>query len=134
MARSVDNNGIGALYGTFDIHKTSQTYDLDADDVGKAVALSGNNEVNLGSDGGTLLGRLEQVKDGLATVQVRGVMRLDVNPAENPPAVSQRVIIDGVGRIYEAPALGGYDPVGGNVSRGTTLAVDGTNNTADVLL
>jgi hypothetical protein len=134
MARTVDNNGIGALYATFDVHQTAGEYDLTADDVGKAAVLSGNNEVDLGSDGDALLGRLEAVRNGLATVQVAGVVRLDVNTGQTAPSVGDAVVVDGAGKVYQAPALTGYDPAGGNIARGTVLAVDSTNNTCDVLL
>jgi hypothetical protein len=56
VARSVSNHGIGSLYGTFEIDKTGEAYDLTAADVGKAVGLSGNNETDLGSDAGLVLG------------------------------------------------------------------------------
>lgn len=134
MARTVDNNGIGALYASFNVHQTGGVYDLTGTDVGKAVALSNNNEVSLGADGGALLGRLEAVKNGLATVQVAGVVRLEVNTGKTAPNVGERVVIDGAGKVYQAPALVGNDPAGGNVARGTVVAKDTTNNTCDVLL
>ena len=134
MERTVDNNGIGALYATCDVHQTAGNYDLVADDVGKAVSLSGSNEVDLGSDGGVLLGRLETVGNGLATVQVSGVVRLEVNTGQTAPAVGDRVVVDGAGKVYQAPALAADDPAGGNVARGTVLAVDDVNHTCDLLL
>ncbi len=134
MARTVDNNGIGALYGTFDIDTTTGDYDLTADDEGCAVALSASNEADKGSDGGILLGRLENVKDGIATVQIAGVVRLDVDTGETAPDVGNRVVINGVGKVYQAPALAADDPAGGNVARGLVIAVDSTNHTCDVLL
>jgi len=133
MARTVDNNGIGALYATFDVHETGGVDDLAETDVGKAVALSGSNETGFGSDGGALLGRLEAVRNGLATVQIAGVVRLDVNTGKTAPTVGDRVVVDGAGKVYQAPALASDDPAGGNVGRGTVLAVDGTDNTCDVL-
>lgn len=124
MARSVSNNGIGALYGTFDVDQTENDYDLTADDVGKAVALSGDNEVDLGSDAGLLLGRLEHVQEGLATVQVSGVVRLPyVSPA---PTVGDQVVINGSGSVKQVGT--------GEPGRGIVLAVDGAAATCDVLL
>jgi hypothetical protein len=134
MARTVDNNGIGALYGTFDIDTTNGDYDLTSDDEGCAVALSASNEADKGSDGGILLGRLENVKDGIATVQIAGVVRLDVDTGKTAPVVGNRVVINGAGKVYQAPALTGDDPAGGNVAKGLVIAVDSTNHTCDVLL
>ncbi len=136
MARSVDNNGIGALYATFEIDKTGETYDLTIDNVGDAVSLSGNNEVDHGSDGNQLLGRLEHVCGGLATVQVAGVARLEINTGKTAPDVGNGVVVDGAGKVYQAPYIDGAvgDPPGGNIARGTVLAVDNTNHTCDVLL
>ena len=124
MARSVSNNGIGALYGTFDIDITGEDYDLTTDDVGKAVGLSGNNEVDFGSDAGLLLGRLEHVQDGLATVQIGGVVRLPY--VATNPTVGDAVVIDGAGAVKQA---GAEDP-----GRGIVLAVDGSASTCDVML
>ncbi len=136
MTRTVDNNGIGALYGTFDINMTASVYDLTVDDVGEAVTLSGNNEITDGSDGDQLLGRLEHVAGGLATVQIGGVARFDINTGETSPAVGNGVVVDGAGKVYQAPAIAGAtgDPAGGNIARGTVIAVDSTNNTCDVIL
>ncbi len=136
MVRSVDNNGIGALYATFEISKTGQDYDLAIDDTGSAVHISGNNQINHGSDGDQLLGRLEHVAGGLATVQVSGVVRLDINTGKPAPQVGNAVVVDGAGKVYQAPAIAGGsgDPAGGNIARGLAVAVDSTNHTCDVLL
>jgi len=136
MARTVDNNGIGALYGTFEIHKTGETYDLNADNVGDAVALAGNNTVNHGADGGQLLGRLEHVAGGLATVQIKGVVRMNIASGKTDPSLGNGVVVDGAGCVYQAPAIEGAsgDPAGGNIARGTAIAVDATNDVCDVLL
>ncbi|MBI1389267.1 MAG: hypothetical protein GC154_12550 [bacterium] len=137
MTRSVDNNGIGALYATFTINETTPgTYDLSAPDVGEAVALMGSNKIGKGADGGRLLGRLEHVAGGLATVQVSGVARFDVNTGESAPSVGDGVVVDGAGKVYQAPAIDGAsgDPAGGNAARGVVLAADGTAHTCDVLL
>jgi len=134
MSRTADNNGIGALYATFTIHQTGGEDDLTPEDAGKAVALSAGNEAGLGTDGGAVLGRLEAVRNGLATVQVRGVARLEVNTGKTAPAAGDGVVLDGAGKVYQAPALAGSDPAGGNVARGTVIAIDGSNNTCDVLL
>lgn len=133
MARSVNNTGIGALYASFTIHETTGTADLTLDDRGAAVALSDDNEISHGSDGDRLLGRLENVNGSVATVQIGGVARLTLN-GSNDPSVGDAVVVDGAGKIKQAPALTGDDPAGGNVARGICLAVDTTNDWADVLL
>jgi hypothetical protein len=134
MARTVDNNGVGALYATFRVHSTSGQEDLVPADISRAVALSGSNEVNKGVDGAVLLGRLVQVRDSLATVQIRGVMRFDVNTTKAAPSVGDHVVVDGDGKVYQAPELVGYDPAGGTAGRGTVIAVDNANDRCDVLL
>jgi hypothetical protein len=105
MSRTVDNNGIGALYATFEIHKTDETYDLTAENIGNAVSLTGNNEISHGSDGGQYLGRLEYVSGGLATVQVRGISNLLYNTSKTPPIVGNCVVVDGGGRCIRLPRL-----------------------------
>ena len=136
MTRTVDNNGLGALYATFDIDTTDNKYDLTASNIGDAVSLSGNNEVDHGSDGGELLGRLEHVDNGLATVQIAGVARFDINTGEDSPQLGNGVVVDGAGKVYQAPAIAGAtgDPAGGNIARGTVIAVDSTNHTCDIIL
>lgn len=133
MARTVDNHGIGALYASFAISKTDETYDLTRDDVGKGVVLSDDNTVNLGSDGDALIGRLEHVIGGLATVQVSGVVRLEVNASKTAPAVGNAVVVDGAGKVYQSPTLTDV-PAGGDVARGQTLSIDSTSHIADVLI
>ncbi len=135
MSRSIDNHGIGALYATFGIHKTGENYDLNETHLGQAVVLSGTNEIGLGSDGVQLLGRLEHVAGGLATVQIQGIVRLPLNSGKTAPSVGNGVVVDGAGKVYQAPSIAGAsgDPAGGNIARGTTIAVNGTG-TCDLLL
>ncbi len=135
MSRTVDNNGIGALYATFNIHQTGEDYDLEEANVGDAVVLSGSNQINHGSNGDQLLGRLEHVSGGLATVQIRGVARYRLKSGMTAPCVGNGVVVDGAGEVYQAPAVAesSGDPAGGNIARGTTIAVDGTS-TCDLLL
>ncbi|MGI6454914.1 MAG: hypothetical protein ACOX5R_04755 [bacterium] len=134
MTRVIENNGIGALYGTFEINQTGENYDLSAEDVGCAVALAGNNKVNKGLDGARLLGRLEHACGRLATVQIAGVVRLELNSGKGMPQVGDAVVIDGAGKVYQAPALISYDPAGGTLARGTILAIDSTNHLCDILI
>ena len=134
MVRTVDNHGIGALYATFNIHKTGDDYDLDETNLGDAVTLSSSNEIDLGSCGDQLLGRLEHVAGGLATVQIRGVIRFALSDL-SIPEIGNGVVVDGMGRVYQAPAIpDGYGvEAGGSIARGSTIAVDGRSE-CDVLL
>lgn len=125
MPTHVDNHGIGALY-------TGENYDLDESNLGGAVALSGNNEIILGSDGTRLLGRLVHVSDGAATVQIKGVVRLFINSEKPIPSFGDGVVVDGKGCVYQAPAAPGV-PAGGCIARGITTAhIDGV--CCDVIL
>jgi len=134
MTRTVDNAGIGALYGSFEIELSGGDPVLSISDVGKAVSLSDNNTIDLGSDGGRLLGRLEAVAGSLATVQIGGVVRLDTASGETAPGLGHGVVVDGAGAVYQAPALAADDPAGGNVARGFALSIDSSAGTADILL
>jgi hypothetical protein len=134
MTRIVDNEGIGALYGSFNIELSGETPTLTSSDVGEAVSLVDDNTIGLGSDGDALLGRLEAAEGALATVQISGVARFDVNSGETAPSVGNGVVVDGTGKVYQAPALAADDPAGGNIARGICLCADGTANTADILL
>lgn len=122
MSRLVDNLGVGSLYGSFQIDGTSPNYDLTELDTGKAVALSGNNEVDLGSTGGAFLGRLVSVQADIAVVQIGGVMRVPYSVA-GAPTLGGAVVVDGSGKV-KASASG----------RGIVIAMDSTGETADVLL
>lgn len=133
MTRTIDNNGIGALYATFEINKAGANYDLAVTDIGKAVSLAGNNKISAGSDGSQLLGRLEYVAGGLATVQIAGVARLAINTGKTAPAAGNKVVADGTGKVYQAPTVDA-DPAGGNIARGTVLSVNSSEHTCDVLL
>lgn len=135
MTRSIDNHGIGALYATFSIHKTGSVCDLNESHIGNAVILSGNNEISHGTDGAQLLGRLEHVSGELATVQIRGVIRFKLASGKTAPSVRNGIVVDGAGGVYQSPAVpgGSGDPAGGNIVRGTTIAVYGSTE-CDVLL
>ncbi len=133
MSRTVDNNGVGALYATFAIDKTGDDYDLTSSNIGDAVSLSGTNEVDHGTDGAQLLGRLEHVDNGLVTVQLAGVARFSINTGKTAPDLGNGIVVDGAGKVYQAPAVADA-PAGGNIARGTVLAIDAVNNTCDVLL
>ena len=123
---AVDNNGIGALFGTFEIAKTNDEYDLTIDDVGKAVVLAGGNLISYGSLGGNLLGLLEHVSGGLSTVQLSGVARFKYNESMPIPIVGGSVLVDGDGCVYRHP--------GDLIHNTTVINVDDIRKTCDVLL
>lgn len=134
MVRTVDNVGIGALYASFLVELAEGEPTLDREDVGKAVGVVADRTVGLGEDGGRLLGRLEAVEGELATVQLGGVARLALAEGKTAPQLGDAVVVDGAGAVYQAPALAGNDPAGGNVARGIVLALDSTAGVADILL
>lgn len=124
---------VGAIYLTFAIKQTAGADELTDANLGQAVELSGNYEVTSASDGGIVLGKLialtlSDADSGKrkATVQVAGVMTLPI--AATYPAVGNRVVGGGAGKVKQAPALGSSDPGGGNVARGTVLSVNGTTD------
>lgn len=129
---------VGFLTATFKIHQTAGSDDLKDADIGKAVAVMGNYEVGLGSDGDPLLGKLIHLSltdadEGkrVATVQIGGVCTLPVTTTV--PAVGDGVVVDGSGSVKQAPALTGYDPAGGNAARGTVIDVNGTSDVTLIL-
>jgi len=129
---NIDNNGVGALYGTFTIAQKDGKLELDSYDVGSAVVLTGNNEI--GRAAGTLLGKLENVSkmESLSVVQVKGVMRLTYNPDLCVPRIGDPVVVSEDGRIVRW-RIGDMTPTGIS-GRGVTIAVDKNNCTCDVLL
>lgn len=129
---------IGLLCATFKIHQTAGVDDLKNVDIGKAVSLSGNYEVNLGANGGALLGKLIDLSltdadtgKRVATVQIGGICTLP--SAATTPAIGNRVVVNGAGAVKQAPVLAGYDPAGGNVARGTVVNVNGSTDVTLIL-
>ena len=129
---------IGFQTATFKIHQTAGVDDLKDIDIGKAVSLTGNYEISLGTNGGVLLGKLIDLSltdadngKRVATVQVGGICTL--TSAATTPAVGNRVVVNGAGAVKQAPVLAGYDPAGGNVARGTVVNVNGTTDVTLIL-
>lgn len=123
---------IGELFATFKIHQTDGADDLTDADIGFAVTLTDDYEIGPGTDGALLLGKLIALTlqdgddgDRLATAQIGGVCTLIMTTTY--PSVGDRVVCGANATIKQAPALGGDDPAGGNVARGTVLAVSGTS-------
>jgi predicted RecA/RadA family phage recombinase len=136
--RDQNLENVGAVFATFEIHQTEGVDDLKDEDLGKAVAISDDYEVSFGTSGGVLLGRLvgltltdaDQGKR-VATVQVGGIATLPATTTV--PGLGDRVVVDGDGSVKKAPALAGNDPAGGNVARGTVIAVHGTTEVTLIL-
>jgi hypothetical protein len=121
----------GAVFASFSVKQTGGVDDLKDADMGKAVTVSGNNQVGPAADGSVLLGKLIDLTltdadsgKRVATVQVGGVMTVPITTTY--PQVGDRVVGGANGTVKQAPALTDYDPAGGNVARGTVIAVSGS--------
>ena len=122
---------VAGVFATFKVKQTAGVDDLTDAHLGKAVILTASNEVGPGTDNSILLGKLIDLtqSDGnngerLATVQIGGVCTLPITTTN--PVVGNRVVCGASGTVKQAPALAGNDPAGGNIARGTVLAVNGT--------
>jgi len=136
--RDQNLENVGAVFATFEIYQAGDVDDLKDEDIGKAVAISDDYEVSFGSDGDVLLGKLADLTltdadqgKRVATVQVGGVVTLPATTTV--PELGDRVVVDGDGSVKQAPALAGNDPAGGNVARGTVIAVHGTTEITLIL-
>jgi hypothetical protein len=126
------------VYATFAIHQTGGVDDLKNDDIGKAVTLTDDYEIGPATSNSLLLGKLvaltlSDADDGerLATIQIGGICTLPISATY--PQVGDRVIGGGSGTVKQAPVLTGYDPAGGNIARGTVVAVSGTTECTIIL-
>ena len=123
---------IAPVYATFSIHQTAGADDLADANIGDAVIVTGDYEVGPSSDGDAIIGKLvaltltdADVGKRNATVQIGGVMTLPITTTY--PQVGNRVVCGANGAVKQAPALDADDPAGGNIARGTVLAVSGTS-------
>jgi len=130
--RDLNLEAIAPMLATFEIHQTDGVDDLADADLGQAVTLTGDNEIGPAGDGDQVLGKLisltlEDRDNGerLATVQVGGICRLGITTTY--PEVGNRVVGGAGGAVKQAPTVAS-DPAGGNVARGTVLAVNGTTD------
>ncbi len=130
--REQDLEGLGAVYASFEIKQTGGVDDLKDEDIGKAVKISGDNQVCLSIDGSMFLGKLVDLSltdadsgKRVATVQIKGVMTVPITTTY--PEIGDRVVGGADGTVKKAPALTGYDPAGGNIARGTVVCVNGTS-------
>ena len=100
----------GAVYLSFKVHQTAGENDLTDDDIGNALTLADNYEINLGSTGDKLLGKLIDLSltdaddSRVATVQVAGVMTQAASATI--PSIGNHVVIDGSGGVRQAPGYG----------------------------
>lgn len=122
---------IAPLLATFRLSQTAGVDDLKDADIGQAVTITASDTIGPIADGDLVLGKLiglslTDADDGkrAATVQIGGVCRLAI--AATYPQVGDRIVGAVSGAVRQAPALAGDDPAGGNVARGTVLAVNGT--------
>ncbi|RKX26999.1 MAG: hypothetical protein DRP45_02075 [Candidatus Zixiibacteriota bacterium] len=133
---SVRDQNLEAVFpvlATFSISQTGGVDDLKDAEIGEPVTITADNEVGPIGAGEIFLGKLTALTlsdnddgDRLATVQIGGICRLAVSATV--PSVGDRVVGGTSGTIKQAPALTGDDPAGGNVARGTVLAVNGTTD------
>ncbi len=124
---------VSPVLATFKISQTVGVNDLSDTNIGDAVTLTSNNEVGPCVDNSTLLGKLIALTltdnddgDRVATVQIGGICRLAITTTY--PIIGDRVVGGASGTIKQAPVLGGNDPAGGNIARGTVLEVNGTSD------
>ncbi len=129
---------IHPVYATFAIHQTTGVDDLKDVNIGEPVSLTGNYEIGRTSAGSTLLGKLVALTltdadngQRLATVQIGGICTLAVSATV--PTIGNRVVGGSAGTVKQAPVLTGYDPAGGNLARGTVIAVSGTTDCTIIL-
>ena len=136
--RDLALEGLGAVFATFLIKQTAGVDDLKEVDIGKAVIITAGNTVGPAADGSVLLRKLVDLSltdaDGgkrVATVQIGGIVNL--NLATPAPLVGNRVVGGASGTVKQARALGASDPAGGNIARGTVIAVNGTTDCTLIL-
>ena len=132
-ARTQNLEAIAPVLASFSVHQTAGVDDLKDADVGEPVMLTGSNEIGPITNNSQLLGKLISLTlsdndngDRQATVQIGGICRLAVSATV--PSVGNRVIGGGSGTVKQATVLTGYDPAGGNIARGTVLAINGSTD------
>ena len=129
---------IHPVYATFKIHQTAGVDDLKDANISEPVSLTADYEVGRTSSGSILLGKLIALtlSDGdvgqrLATIQIGGIFTLATSTTT--PVVGNRVVGGTAGTVRQAPALAGNDPAGGNIARGTVIAINGTTDCTLIL-
>ncbi len=129
---------IHPVFASFAISQSGGIDALKNDQIGQAVSLTGDYEVGPAASGTIIVGKLialtlSDADDGerLATIQIGGICTLPVSATI--PSVGDRVVGGTGGTVRQAPALAGNDPAGGNVARGTVVAVNGTSSCTLIL-
>lgn len=126
---------IAPMLATFEVNQTAEVDDLGEDDIGTAVTLTAGGKATVIDAGEVLIGRLisltkREHESTLAAVQVGGICRLAISATY--PQVGDRVVGGTSGTVKQAPSVAS-DPAGGNVARGTVLAVNGTTDAVILL-
>ncbi len=136
--RDQNLEALGAMYATFNIKQTAGVDDLKDIDIGKAVTIASSNQVGPCTDGSIFVGKLVDLtltdaENGkrVATIQIKGVMTVPITTTN--PVVGNRVVGGASGTVKQAPALIVNDPAGGNIARGTVIAVNGTTDCTVVM-
>lgn len=136
--RDQNLEALGAMFATFSIKQTAGVDDLKDIDIGKAVTITSGYQVGPTTDGSVFLGKLVDLtltdaENGkrVATVQIKGVMTVSITTTN--PVLGNRVVGGASGTVKQAPALGASDPAGGNIARGTVIAVNGTTDCTIVM-
>jgi len=129
---------ISPVLATFSIKQTAGVDDLKDADLGKGVTITNSYEVGPCTDNSVFLGKLVDLtltdaENGkrVATVQIGGIMTVAV--AATVPVVGNRVVGAVAGKVKQAPVLAAFDPAGGNIARGTVVAVNGTTDCTVIL-
>ncbi len=132
--------GIGARNATFKAGTGIKDLVADADRdavVGLAVILSGENEVDLGTDGDVVYGFIDVYEDdGHCGVQYRG-FREGVPIGEDTLTAGKLTAVDGAGNVKDLPLLtvdATTVDLNGVVRCPVTVNVDATAGTATVFL
>ncbi len=124
MARGISFEGIGFKAATFKLSaatKAIATASGASYVEGKAVAITGNQEVGFGSNGNPFFGIIDKYEDdGYVTVQFEGYK-------ENVPAVSGSVPTAGT-RTLVVNGAGAVRSSGSAPTRGTVIEADTTAN------
>jgi hypothetical protein len=92
--------GIGAQYTTY---KLKATDNFTQDDEGKAVTITGSQEVGYGNEGNPLLGVVLRVEaDGYGSIQDAGYAEVEYASGQSAPALGSAVVVTGDGLVSQA--------------------------------
>jgi hypothetical protein len=124
MTRVISYEGLNGLTLPYKLANGTTTADE-----GKAVALTADSTVGVGTDGAALEGKLLKVEgDGVGTVQVGGVLNLPYKSG-TVPTVGSKVVVDGAGNVKDYAS----DTIAhAMLGRGEVISVDTTNLRAKV--